>query len=214
MKKASFILLAVLATLGGLYPAVYFMIDRRFSLLGLKSEELLADTLWNITFYIHIILGGVVLLVGWTQFVSKWRNRNWKLHRQIGKLYIICVLISAITSFYIAMYATGGGISTLGFMGMGLVWFYTTYSSYTAIRKRKVLKHQQMMVYSYATCMAAVTLRIELPLFTAIFDDFNKAYVVLSWFSWVPNLLVAYFIIRKYHTKKNILASKRVAATA
>lgn len=55
------------------------------------------------------------------------------------------------------------------------------------------------MVYSYATCLAAVTLRIYLPIFISIFGDFNTAYAIVSWLSWVPNLIVAYLINQKYY---------------
>lgn len=85
IKRALFILLATVSTLVGLYPFVYFFIDRRFGLLDLKSEALLANNIWNITFYVHIVLGGIALLVGWTQFIPKWRTNNIKLHRQVGK---------------------------------------------------------------------------------------------------------------------------------
>ncbi len=214
VKRASFILLATLATLGGLYPVVYFIIDRRFGLLDLKSEALLANSIWNATFYIHIVLGGVALLIGWTQFVSKWRRRNLRLHRQIGKVYVFTVLVSAVTAVYIAFFATGGLIPSLGFVGMGVVWFITTVKAYRDIRKRKVLSHQRMMIYSYATCLAAVTLRIYLPLFISVFNDFNKAYAVVSWLSWVPNLIVAYFIIQHLYPTRITATNNRFGVMA
>ncbi len=201
LKRILFILLAILATLMGIYPIIYFLIDRRFGLLESKSELLLADNIWNITFYTHIILGGIAILIGWTQFVKRWRNRNLNLHRQIGKLYVGCVLVSAITAIYIALFATGGIVPALGFIFMGLVWFITTFKAYRDIRKKKIISHQKMMIYSYATCLAAVTLRIYLPLFISIFNDFNKAYAVVSWLSWLPNLVVAYYIIQHLYPK-------------
>ena len=52
------------------------------------------------------------------------------------------------------------------------------------------------MIYSYAACFAAVTLRLWLPLLVFLFGDFIKAYVLVSWLCWVPNIIVAYFIQR------------------
>tara|TARA_R110002072_G_scaffold11611_9_gene52191 strand:- start:176 stop:397 length:222 start_codon:yes stop_codon:yes gene_type:complete len=56
MKKASWILIGIMATLIGLYPLIYFLVDRRFGLLASKSAALLSDTVWNIAFYGHIRL--------------------------------------------------------------------------------------------------------------------------------------------------------------
>lgn len=214
IKKASFILLATLATLVGIYPIIYFMIDRRFGLLQLKSETILSSAIWNAAFYVHIVLGGIALLIGWTQFVSKWRQRNLRVHRQIGKLYVIAVWISAITALYIAVFATGGFVPAIGFICMAAVWFFTTYIAYANIRKKNISGHQKMMIYSYATCLAAVTLRIYLPVFISLFNDFNKAYAVVSWLSWVPNLIVAYFIVRQSYPDQTTATNNRLSVVA
>jgi hypothetical protein len=58
------------------------------------------------------------------------------------------------------------------------------------------------MIYSYAACLAAVTLRIYLPLFTFLFHDFNKAYSLVAWLCWIPNIIVAHYIIKKIQKPK------------
>lgn len=62
--------------------------------------------------------------------------------------------------------------------------------------------HQKMMIYSYAACFAGVTLRVWLPLLTLIFGDFVKAYILVAWLCWIPNLMVAYLINRKLESQK------------
>jgi hypothetical protein len=42
-----------------------------------------------------------------------------------------------------------------------------------------------------------VTLRIELPLLIMAFGDFTPAYQVVSWLSWVPNVLWAEWYVRR-----------------
>ena len=92
-KKISWILFATMAIVIGLYPGIYFMINREFGLLASKKPELLNNPLWNIGFYTHIILGGLALLIGWIQFSSKIRAGNILLHKQVGKVYLIAVLL-------------------------------------------------------------------------------------------------------------------------
>ena len=199
-KRISYYLLAICCVAIGLYPTIYFIIDRRFGLLRSKSAELLADNLWNTMFYTHIILGGIALLIGWLQFNKKLRIKRLELHRKIGKIYVIAVLLSAISGFYIGLHATGGLSPKLGFTTMALVWFFTTFFAFTTIKKGNVIQHQKLMIYSYAACFSAVTLRIWLPILSSTLGGFLPAYRVVAWLSWVPNIIVAYFII-KYQFK-------------
>jgi uncharacterized membrane protein len=201
-KKTIWILFVALAIIIGLYPSIYFLIDRKFGLLSSKTTELLTNPFWNIGFYTHIILGGISLLVGWTQFSSKIRIRNLTLHKKIGKIYIISVILSSIAGIYIGFFATGGLVCVLGFICLGIIWFYTTLKAYLYIKKKQIEQHQKMMIYSYAACFAAVTLRIWLPILTLIYDDSVKAYVIVAWLCWIPNLIVARLITRRLVTQK------------
>lgn len=196
-QRISKVVIAVLAILVGLYPAIYFIIDREFGLLSSKSDQLLTDALWNFAFYTHIILGGVALLIGWLQFSTKLRIQNLALHRTVGKIYILCVLPSALAGIGIGFFATGGIIPATGFIGLGIVWFTTTLLAYLKIRQGQIEQHRRLMIYSYAACFAAVTLRIWLPLLIMIYGDFNKAYATVAWLCWVPNMIVAMLIIKR-----------------
>lgn len=195
-KKSLFVLIAFTATAVGLYPSIYFFIDRRFGLLQSKSAALLVEPLWNIQFYIHIILGGIALLIGWIQFLRP-QGVVTKFHRKVGKIYVICALLSALSGIYIAFFATGGMAAALGFLCLGVLWFYFTLQAFLKVREMNFIRHAELMTYSYACCFAAVTLRIWLPLLVFYFDEFNKAYVVVAWLCWIPNLIVASFIRRR-----------------
>ena len=193
----SWVVFVVLAVAVGLYPLTYFFVDRKFGLLASKSDELLADTFWNIGFYGHILLGGLALFIGWAQFSKKLRKVNLKMHRNVGKVYIISVLISGICGIYIAFNATGGIIASLGFISLGVIWLFTTFRAYNAVRNKDLTLHKGFMIYSYAACFAAVTLRIWLPILNIVFDDFVVAYRIVAWLCWIPNMVFAYFWIRK-----------------
>ena len=181
----------------GLYPLIYFIIDREFGLLASKSDALLANVMWNTGFYGHILFGGLALLVGWIQFNKKFRNSNLRRHRIIGKIYMIAVMISGTCGVYIGFYATGGIITSIGFICLGILWLFTTYKAYWAAKSNDIDLHQGFMIYSYALCFAAVTLRIWLPTLTYLFGDFTVAYRIVAWLCWVPNLAFAYFWVRR-----------------
>lgn len=200
-NKIAWFVFAFLAIGVSLYPLLYIYFAFQEGEIGLrlsKSPELIANVLWNLGFYGHIIFGGIALFTGWSQFSQRLRRKRLRLHRNLGKIYTGAVLISGICGVYIAFYATGGWIPTLGFFSLGLVWLYTTGKAYFAIRKKDISLHQGMMVYSYAACFAAVTLRLWLPLLQLAFGEFLLAYKIVAWLCWVPNIIFAsYWVKRK-----------------
>jgi uncharacterized membrane protein len=186
----------------GLYPLLYLLLDMSGGLLASKGD-LLQSKLWNIAFYQHILLGAVAMLTGWSQFSKRIRNRNLNLHRALGKIYVITVGLSGAAGFYLALFATGGLVSSLGFSFLAVSWLVTTFQAYLLIRKREVDAHQYWMIRSYALCWAAVTLRLWIPFFQLATDlDFISAYRIIAWLCWVPNLIVAEFIIA--NLKRNL----------
>ncbi len=196
-NKIAWFVFAFLAIGVGLYPLGYILGGKEMGLLLSKSQELLSDTFWNIGFYGHIIFGGIALLSGWSQFSKKLRAKRLDLHRNLGKIYVTSVLISGVCAVYIGLYATGGWVTSLGFILLGLVWLYTTIAAYRAIKKKDLQLHQGMMIYSYAACFAAVTLRLWLPLLTFAFGEFLIAYKIVAWLCWVPNLIFAHLWVRR-----------------
>ncbi|MDC6386043.1 DUF2306 domain-containing protein [Flagellimonas taeanensis] len=196
-NKTAWAVFAILAIGIGLYPLMYFFSAEEFGLLQGKSKEVLANVLWRIGFYGHIIFGGLALLTGWSQFSKKLRTKKMEIHRNLGKLYVLSALVSGICGVYIGFYATGGLVSSLGFISLGIVWLFTTTRAYAAIRKKDVSLHQGMMVYSYAACFAAVTLRIWLPFLTIILGEFLLAYKIVAWLCWVPNIVFAHLWVRR-----------------
>nr|WP_298999978.1 DUF2306 domain-containing protein [uncultured Allomuricauda sp.] len=196
-NKVAWFVFAFLAIGVGLYPLLYLVADSKIGLLQSKSDELLANDLWNIGFYGHIIFGGVSLITGWSQFSQKLRRKRLQLHRNLGKIYVTAALVSGICGIYIGFYATGGPIASMGFVILGVIWLFTTIKAYIAIRNKDLSLHQGMMIYSYAACFAAVTLRIWLPVLTATIGNFIIAYRIVAWLCWVPNIVFAYFWVRK-----------------
>jgi uncharacterized membrane protein len=197
LKKTVWWVFGILCVLIGVYPLVYLQANREFGLLASKSQELLSDQLWNIAFYGHITGGGIALLIGWTQFSSKLRKRRLKIHRLIGKNYLVASLISGLCGIYIAQFATGGIVNVIAFSMSGIIWLSSSFLAYTAIRKGNITTHQKFMIYSYAVCFSAVTLRIWLPILTLSMGGFDSAYLIVGWLSWVPNVIVAYFITKR-----------------
>jgi uncharacterized membrane protein len=205
IKYLIWIPVAFAAIVIGLYPLIYFLVDMHDKgIFKSKPTELLRDSIWHTFFYIHISFGGIALLTGWTQFSKRLRARYLNTHRFVGKIYLIAVLLSSAAGLYIAYYATGGIICTLGFGILAIIWMYTAIKAYTSIRALNIEEHKNWMTRNYALTFAAVNLRVYLPLLTMfVFNhDFIPGYRIVSWLAWVPNLIIAEMIIRKKQTTK------------
>lgn len=201
-KKLLWIVFTILAIVVGLYPATYlFLNSKETGLLSTKSRELVANVAYMIAFYIHIALGGLALLTGWSQFIKSWRNKYLSFHRCLGYVYVISVFISSITGFIISLYSTGGTSATVGFCILAVLWFTSIIFAFTKVKMGKIKEHQKWMIRNYALTFAAVTLRIWLPIVLAGGGGFVLAMQVVAWLCWVPNVIVIEIYIRTQNGK-------------
>ena len=57
---------------------------------------------------------------------------------------------------------------------------------------RDFAAHERWMIRSFALTLAAVTLRIYLPIGVTLNNgEFTFPYTIIAWACWVPNLIVA-----------------------
>ena len=143
----------------------------------------------------HFLGGAIVMIAGALQFNARLRARHLHWHRWLGRIYVSGVLVGGIAGFYLAFYTNGGLVARFGFALLALCWVGTTWVAYLQIRRGNVDVHRAWMVRSYALTLEAVTLRIEIPLFLLSGISFEEAYPVIAWLCWVPNLLVAEWLI-------------------
>lgn len=154
--------------------------------------------------YTHMAFGGLAMLIGPFQFVTKLRVKYTNLHRWFGRIYVASVLLSAVAGFALALTATGGLVAKVGFATMAVISFYSATLAFTSIRAKQVEAHKRWMIRSYALTLSGVTLRVYLGLFFASGMSFSEFYPVLAWISWVPNLLIVEWFILQREQKTNI----------
>jgi Predicted membrane protein (DUF2306) len=79
--------------------------------------------------------------------------------------------------------------------------------AYWRILHRDIQSHRQWMVRAYALTFAAVTLRLWLVIFQVTGVDFAEGYVAVAWLSWVPNLIVAEWIVNRIRPRQGRVAT-------
>lgn len=196
MKYVGFFLLFFFAFSVGIVSMRY--LDFGVKGLLIDKSELLQSKAYLFFFYLHVISGIVAMMSGPFQFVAGLRNKFLNLHRSIGKIYVVACMFAGVAGFVIGIFAEGGWVASLGFTSMAVVWIICTYNAWRSIKQKLIPQHQAWMIRSYAVTLAAVTLRLWIPIFMAGFGmEFIPSYVIISWLCWVPNLFVAQWIIQK-----------------
>lgn len=104
---------------------------------------------WLIVMRIHIVTATIAWIAGALNFSTNLLKRRRNLHRVLGYLFIVCVVLTVITSGYMAPNATGGKISSYGFNLMNILWLTLTITALVQIRKGNVIKHRKWMIRSY-----------------------------------------------------------------
>ena len=146
----------------------------------------------------HIIASMLAILIGPFQFLPGLRKGRWlKVHRWLGRTYLLSILFGGLSGLYMAQFAYGGIITELGFGTLAMLWLYSGYRAYRHIRNKDLEAHRQWMIRNYALTFAGVMLRVWAPLSVGMGADFTTAYIIIGWACWVPNLLVAEWIIRR-----------------
>lgn len=147
---------------------------------------------------LHIAGGMGALLAGPWQFSQKLRARALNFHRWLGRFYLLEVALGSLAGFAMALVSEEGLPTHLGFGALALLWFFTGLQAYRAVLRGDIVAHRQWMIRNFALTLAAVTLRNYLPLMLfGLHWSFHASYIAVSWLCWIPNVLVAEWMIRR-----------------
>ena len=171
-----------------------------------EKQAYMHITIWKLAFYVHVFTSIFTLIAGFTQF-SNFVLREYKaLHKIMGKLYVYAILfINFPSGFIMAIYANGFMPTKIAFIILDCLWFWFTYKAVVAIKKGDVKSHKAFMIRSYALTFSAITLRSWKIILSNSFNiDPLTVYMIDAWLGFVPNLLLAEWII----VRKDRLSAK------
>jgi len=148
-------------------------------------------------FWLLLHIGAMIFAtaLGPFQFLRFFRNRHLSLHRSMGKVYLVAGSIGAVGGLYMAQYSASGIVSDVAFALLAIGVLTTGLMAYLNIRRGNVQEHREWITRNYSLILAAVTLRIYTAPLEALFGEWT-GYAMVAWLCWVPNLLVAEWIIR------------------
>ena len=161
---------------------------------------------------LHILGGVVALAVGPFQFLTRLRVRFPQIHRWLGRIYLLAVLLGGVAGLYMATFAYAGFITSLGFATLAVLWLSSGFMAYRTIRAGNTVPHRSWMIRNFALTFAAVTLRLEMGLLQMAFGS-EAGYQMVAWLCWIPNLIVAEAIIRGWFSRSKTTHTIETAVT-
>lgn len=174
---------------------------------------------------IHTLPASLLLLLGPIQFVPTLRNKYRKLHRVIGRIYMISIVIAAAAAILSATYSVDGFPAQAAFYLLTAAWLYSLAQAYRAIRKGQIQLHRIWMIRNYALSFAAVLLRGLLLLGLAAQSrwewlTFEDIYTTSAWAAILISAGAAeWFIVQRtlnhlaHRRQGTTMSSKPAAAT-
>ncbi|QTC93288.1 DUF2306 domain-containing protein [Brevundimonas goettingensis] len=159
------------------------------------AEEALGNPLGVPFLVIHVAGAVTALVLGSLQFIPALRRAR-SPHRWVGRVYVLGVLVGGAAGLILSTRSFAGPIATAGFGGLAVLWIVFTLLGWRAAVQGRFADHRRWMIRSWALTLAAVTLRIYLPLVQVAELDFLPWYQAISFLCWVPNLLLAEVWVR------------------
>ncbi|MFT7027384.1 MAG: putative membrane protein [Paracoccaceae bacterium] len=182
------------------------LVSWRFLALGVAQSmpHMLYQALGRpLAFYAHVGLAPVALALTPFQLWTGLRVRRPAVHRWLGRVSAGAILVSGLGGMVLAAFTTAGTMAALGFGVLSILWPTAMALGVVAAMQGRIADHRRWMIRTAALTLGAVTLRLQLPLATVAMGlPFEDAYPVIAWSSWVPNALVAEWLLRRHNAKR------------
>jgi uncharacterized membrane protein len=147
--------------------------------------------------YVHVVAGAIALLVGPAQFWLGLNHRVAKLHRSMGILYVVAVVVGAASAYYLAAHNDFSWVFGLGLGSMATAWILTTALAMVSIVLRQVEQHREWMIRSYTVTFGFV-------IFRAIYEFLDMTEIgtmvermtAASWLAWTLPLFLTECVLQ------------------
>ncbi|WP_344237022.1 DUF2306 domain-containing protein [Actinocorallia libanotica] len=155
-------------------------------------------------FYVHVVGGGLVLLLSPLQLSSRLRSRAPKAHRACGRIVLSVIMVAGIAGLLMAPFNMAGPLGVAGFGMLAVLWTACAVAAYSTVRRRDIAAHRRWALRLFALTYAGVTLRLWMIVLTALQPGvapetaFDRAYLLVPFLCWVPNLLIA----ERFHIRR------------
>jgi uncharacterized membrane protein len=150
---------------------------------------------------LHVLPGGVFLLLAPFQFSSRIRNRHRRFHRWSGRALLLVGVLTALAGFFFGLrmpYGGAGEVSAIALFG-GL-FVFALGRAFVAIRNRRIALHREWMIRAFAIAIGISTVRVFGMAFDVLLTPLGVpppgVFVLALWTGWTVTLAVGELWIR------------------
>lgn len=162
---------------------------------------------------VHASSGGLALLLVPVQTLAAVRRR-WPLaHRMAGRVAVGLMLVASVSGLIIAQVSYARWSGRIGFSALALAWGWSAVRTVKTAQAGNLRAHREWATRCLAVIYAAVTLRLWLLVMIGVqrpIDDtaaqvaFDRVYPIVPFLSWIPNVLVAEWVIRRRRRRRPV----------
>jgi uncharacterized membrane protein len=154
------------------------------------DQRFAADPLLTL---LHILPGGIFLVLAPLQFSSRIRNRHIQFHRWSGRVLIVAAVAATLAGLYFGLRMPYGGLgeaTAIAFFG-GL-FLFSLGQAFTAIRRRQVTRHREWMIRAFSIAIGISTVRVVAAIFDVAFTPAGlqpaPLFALSLWTGWAITL--------------------------
>ncbi|MEM7536434.1 MAG: DUF2306 domain-containing protein [Chloroflexota bacterium] len=179
---------------------------------GLYDEERAAATA---SIGLHFAGGGIILILGSIQLIGSIRNRYPRIHRWIGRVYVVASLLTAIGGLiFIAISGTiGGTVMDIGFGLYGILMLVAAVETMRHARAGRIDVHNAWALRLYALAIGSWLYRMDYGFWELLAggaghtDDFTGWFdQIMAFFFYIPNLIVVEIMLRGRQMARSAIA--------
>ncbi|MBS1526827.1 MAG: DUF2306 domain-containing protein [Bacteroidetes bacterium] len=150
-------------------------------------------TLNPVLTFVHIMAGGLFMILAPLQFVPKIRMNHLWFHRLSGRILFISGLIIGISALIMSFKTTiGGATETSATLFFAILFLFSLFKGLYHIRRREVALHREWMLRMFAIGLAVATVRPIVGMFFAFSKlSPHEFFGIAFWIGFTAHLVVA-----------------------
>lgn len=162
-------------------------------LLRLPHALWLLDVRLPGIFRLHMIASGLgLILLPWTMLL----RHNHAAHRVVGRAAAALLMVGVAASLPCALMSTALPAARAGFAMQGLVSLVLLIQAVRAISRGERLRHKRAMLRAASLLSGVVILRLMVSVAAKWPGNFDGAYAVIAWVSWMMPLVAVELWLR------------------
>lgn len=192
------VLFSILSEYRWYFPANF---DASRFLIG---REPIFHGLYRVAFYTHIIVSPVAIALGLFLVSSGGRSRFGKLHRGLGRVQILLVvLFVAPSGLVMSTQAFSGPIAAWGFAVLAILTAATAWLTMYYACVRQFARHRQWAVRGFVLLCSPLLLRLIAGAGTVLEVEWSLYGPLNAWLSWlVPLMVLEVWVCRRVSVRE------------